>query len=432
VKVATHLRTVEKCDLVVAATHMRLAEDMLVSDATKKGEGRVDLLLGGHDHHVARRRSTDIDANPEVVDPNDDFAQDAAISEHEGDVRIIKSGTDWRGLSVVRLDVRRNTDGSAEIVNVKCKHQLLPFPRPQQPPANNTGCTVTQIQSLPSLPNYNLIPPDPKTLSLLSNVRQRIETQVTQPLLHTSVPLDGRSTIVRSRETNLGNMLADAVRAFYDVDIALVNSGAIRCDRVIEPSADGVTPLCVRDVIDISPFDNAFVVKRVRGSKLLEALENSVGDSHTDGRFLQVSGLRIMVDWGCVDGERVKGVEFHAPTIKEGGEVQLITEPLDGERMYSVAMVDFIASGFDGYACFKECETLVDAEGAMTDTNLLLETFGDTAKKENEEGEKADVHTEGIERVKKAIILGRHEVDGLPVVGPVVDERITVIGGRYP
>lgn len=71
---------------------------------------------------------------------------------------------------------------------------------------------------------------------------------VRHPLLHTQVPLEGRSSIIRSRETNLGNMLADAVRAFYDTDIAFINSGGIRCDRIIAATNEH-NPLKAKDII---------------------------------------------------------------------------------------------------------------------------------------------------------------------------------------
>lgn len=222
---------------------------------------------------------------------------------------------------------------------------------------------------------------------------------------------------IRSQETNLGNLLADAVRAFYDVEIALVNSGAIRCDRIVE-SADNSTALSIRDAIEISPFGNAFVVKRVYGKVLAHALENSVSDAHTDGRFLQLSGLSVSLDWERPEGHRISDIRFHAQT----GSI----DTLKLDRAYTVAMVNFIGSGFDGYTCFLDSETLVGAEGGITDTNLLLEIFKST------EGEKSghvikDQHRDGIRRARAAIFRGYHQNDSLPVVGPVLEGRIEVV-----
>lgn len=86
------------------------------------------------------------------------------------------------------------------------------------------------------LPNYNSLPTSDAFLSTIASVNERVTVAVQHPLLHTRVALEGRSTTIRSEETNLGNMLADALRAFYDTDIAFINSGGVRCDRVIEPT----------------------------------------------------------------------------------------------------------------------------------------------------------------------------------------------------
>lgn len=112
--VATLLRIEQRCDIVIAVTHMRLAEDIRVLNATREGDAKVDLILGGHDHHVVRRTSRDTDTNPELqcATGQGDVPLD---HEAEGDFRIIKSGMDWGGLSVTRLAVSRGLNGVAEV-----------------------------------------------------------------------------------------------------------------------------------------------------------------------------------------------------------------------------------------------------------------------------------------------------------------------------
>jgi 2',3'-cyclic-nucleotide 2'-phosphodiesterase (5'-nucleotidase family) len=103
---------------------MRLAEDLAVSNATYHGEERLDLILGGHDHEVVCRFAGDSDQNPEVIlqgQVNDNIVTKGQVASVEGDVRIVKSGTDWRGYSVVRLVVGRHEDGKAYVQIVKCK-----------------------------------------------------------------------------------------------------------------------------------------------------------------------------------------------------------------------------------------------------------------------------------------------------------------------
>ncbi|OAA54687.1 5'-nucleotidase [Cordyceps fumosorosea ARSEF 2679] len=313
-----------------------------LSGSTLSGPERVDLLLGGHDHHVVHRNASDTNANPKVLHPGFDF-QDSAMTEHDGEFRIVKSGTNWRGLSIIRLRLGSKDEGEPPIL----------------------GMSLRQIVDFKRVPNYHHIPVCQATLDILQETHHKIERVVTQPLFRTDSPLDGRGHVIRIQETNLGNMLADVVRAFHDTDIGFVNSGAIRCDRIVE--CNNGAALCIRDAIEIFPFGNALIIKRVSGKVLAQALENSVSDAHTDGRFLQLCGLSIKLDWRYPEGSRVREILFHPQND--------VARPLELDRMYTVTMADFIGSGFDGYTCFRDCEALVDAEGAITDTNMLLEIF---------------------------------------------------------
>ena len=85
------LREHRGVDLVVAVTHMRLEEDIRVSEACRSD---VDLILGGHDHDIVVHGG-------KITVTNDDA---------EGDIRVVKSGTDFRTYSIVRLAIERRLD----------------------------------------------------------------------------------------------------------------------------------------------------------------------------------------------------------------------------------------------------------------------------------------------------------------------------------
>lgn len=141
------------------------------------------------------------------------------------------------------------------------------------------------------------------------------------------------------------------------------------------------------------------------GRVILKALENSVSDARTDGRFLQLSGLSILVDL-----RRHEGARIMKATLSSG-------IPLSMDIMYTVTMVSFIAEGFDGYSLFKDTETLVGVEGAMTDTSLMLRIF---------RGPDLNTTDEMIDRARSALIVG--EEGGLPLVRPGMEKRITFAG----
>lgn len=408
---ALFLRRVENCDFVVAISHMRVAEDIQLSEELYHGEDSIDLILGGHDHDVLRRYKGECSKScldPSLIDCS--MSNDAATASDSatqidirGPVRIVKSGTDWNGLSCVNLKVNRAVNGAAYL----------------------TGITVKQFHDIQNLPIDPIILAQNRLRvdECLKEVDEHIMKLGSLPLVHCSVALEGTSLAIRSRESNLCNMLADMVRSYYEADIAFVNSGSVRCDRIIPatttdelPAKD---PLTVRDLMDILPFDNALVVKHVSSAALITALENAFSDSHTDGRFLHFAGLTVVADWEKPEGSRV---------------CELYYTPLDGatesprriyatdEKCFRIAMVAFIADGFDGYSCLEDQQTLIDEESAMTDTQLLLRTFGYWSHKGNDATVDDDDDDEGIVRSRRSIVS--RSKDGIPVVGPQKQGRI--------
>ncbi|KAJ6197780.1 hypothetical protein J3E72DRAFT_269379 [Bipolaris maydis] len=102
---------VEKRNFVIAITHMRLVEDLSVLEVLKDSvdDSRVYLLLGGHDYDLLRRYEGELTYDdPTVIDasvPNSEviIGNTGMICDANGAVRIVKSGLDWKNLSLVRL-----------------------------------------------------------------------------------------------------------------------------------------------------------------------------------------------------------------------------------------------------------------------------------------------------------------------------------------
>lgn len=105
---------------------MRLVEDMEVADLTTSADERVDLLLGGHDHHVVRRKYTDTNSDPGILEEQSNQAN-IHMTHAQGLYNIIKSGTDWRGLSVLKLQITKDKDAVACLSDMTGRSQLLDF-----------------------------------------------------------------------------------------------------------------------------------------------------------------------------------------------------------------------------------------------------------------------------------------------------------------
>ena len=145
---------------------------------------------------------------------------------------------------------------------------------------------------------------DDATDTFVKSIQEKNEALVNTVVARTSVDLttkraDG-TRAVRNRETNLGDLCADAYRAVSGADIALVNGGGIRADI---PAGD----ITYGQIIKVHPYGNALCVVEATGQEIIDALEwtarntmstysdgeNSVGEM---GGFLQVSGLKYTID----------------------------------------------------------------------------------------------------------------------------------------
>jgi 5'-nucleotidase/UDP-sugar diphosphatase len=140
---------------------------------------------------------------------------------------------------------------------------------------------------------------------------------------------------VRSRESNLGDLLADIFRQTTGADAVIINGGGIRASI-----PKGI--ITVKDIYSVLPFNNYLVAIKLTGKQIREALEYGVSGLEAGaGRFPQVSGLSFTYKSKAPAGSRVKKIMI-------GGQ------PLDPKKEYTVATNDFMAAGGDGYQAFGQ------------------------------------------------------------------------------
>lgn len=164
-------------------------------------------------------------------------------------------------------------------------------------------------------------------------------------------PRGGNPAVERSGQTPVGDYAADALRAKYRTDFALVNGGGIRdtfparsytpADTSLRrPGTGRVGPYDVTlgDALTVFPFGNSAVTTTITGANLWAALENGVSNVPNDGRFPQVSGLRYSFNGSRPVGQRIVSV-----TKSDGLPIAR-----DG-TVYTLATLDFLVNGGDGY-----------------------------------------------------------------------------------
>jgi 2',3'-cyclic-nucleotide 2'-phosphodiesterase (5'-nucleotidase family) len=198
--------------------------------------------------------------------------------------------------------------------------------------------------------------PDPDMLAIVRRHESELSRELDVDVAVLGEPLDSRTSAVRSGETAIGNLIADAMRAASGADIAITNSGGIRANRQY-PAGHRLTR---RDILSELPFGNRTVVTEITGRDIKAALENGVSQmEQRAGRFPQVSGLTMVVDAKAPVGARVSD-------IRVGGE------PLDPARVYRVATNDFMLRGGDGYTALSGPSGRdLDVQGAFMANDVM-------------------------------------------------------------
>lgn len=309
-RLARKLRGDQSADLVLAVTHQEDDEDLAVLAQVPE----LDAIIGGHTTGFDGLR-TAADSTP------------VPFADNPGPVFV---KTHRQGRTVGRLD--------------------LTIERTEDPKAR---ATVVRAEARNLLVGEH-IAPAPAVEALIQGYIHDMNRLGSTVVGRSLVYLEGETTLVRTRETNLGDLLADLARIEFGADVALINSGQIR-DSI--PAG----PIDLTRVLRVLPFNSTLVTFSIQGRDLRTALENSVSRlPSASGRFLQVSGISVTYRPAAPVGARVE-------TVVVGNK------PLDPMARYSVVTDSFLADGGDGYAIFQETQDRVERQVPLRD--LLLDAL---------------------------------------------------------
>lgn len=251
----------------------------------------IDLVLGGHDH-------------------------DFNVKKLKGNW-VIKSGTDFREFALITLTFQGSEFKDLEVKRVEVTSDIKENPEAQKVVDEYSKSMTDQLDV----------------------VIGRIE-----------VDLDGRFSSIRTSETNLGNFIADIMLEATDAELAMLNSGTLRSD-MIHPRGE----FKVRDLTAILPMVDPLIVLKIKGSDIIEALENSVSKYPSlEGRFAQVSGIKFGFDPKKPPGKRVNP-----------RHVKIQGHYIDLEKYYRLVTKAYLVEGKDGYDVFKRVEKLSDPENGQ-------------------------------------------------------------------
>lgn len=280
----------EGCDVVIALSHT-----LDPKNVAAQVDG-VDLWLCGHEH---------IELSESVTTPD---GSKTYVSE---------SGHYLNSVGLIDLNCIMDEDGSVHVDYEK------------------TSVDYEAAQ------NY---PKDASVTVVLDTIKAENETELNRVIGTSPVELDGVWEHIRIGQTNLGNVITDAYLLATGADIAFENAGGIRASIAAGTVTYG-------DVINVSPYGNYVVTKKLTGAQIKEMLETSLtiqkncivaNDSgewdawpNDSGSYLQVGGITVRFDPAQPAGERVLSVQ------KDGQE-------LDDTKEYTVAVNNYLA-GSDSY-----------------------------------------------------------------------------------
>ena len=279
---------------IIAITHIGWENDLKLASSVKG----IDIIIGGHSGIVPS-------SYPVIV-------------ETEGlSTLVVQAGEN--GKYIGRLNVKFDAEGNVQL---------------------REGSELIELD--------DTVDEDPVCLAKLEEYKTPISNLEKTVIGQTVIKLDGNHDTLRSYETNLGNLVADAVLAKAAKSgalIALWNSGSIRTSI---PAGD----VSLGQVMAVLPFNNRLVTLDLTGDQILAALENGVSQVEVyAGRFPVVAGLRFTWDPKGQPGTRVKSVEIKTATGYK---------PITKDAIYRVVTNNFLASGGDGYTIFLSASRTIN------------------------------------------------------------------------
>ena len=307
--------TAAGCDYIICLGHLGI-------DAESTGNRSIDLLenvtgidvfIDGHSHST-----------------QSDIAEETNGTGMVGDTVLTSTGTKLESVGVVDIAADGTIDAS-----------------------------TISMEDLNATEGFT---PDQDIATRVSEINAQIEEDMGQVIGTSEVDLDGVRENVRASETNLGDLITDAMlwQAGQDneeVDAAITNGGGIRASI----AAGDITKKSVNDVL---PFGNTLYVVELTGAELLEALEASTYCTPEPvGAFPQVAGIEFTINTGAAydAGENYPGTTYAEPASINRVTIQTVGgQAFDADATYTIVTNDFLAAGGDTYYAFSAAESGYD------------------------------------------------------------------------
>lgn len=230
--IAAYRKISDSCDAVIALTHQAEPDDIKLAEALPK----LAAIIGGHEHDNRHLKV--------------------------GNVTISKAHANARSAYLIEVNINKNTD------KVSVSDKLIMI----------TDAMKEQAKTKAVVDKWTAIAE--KNLSSLGFDANRI-------LLRSGEPLEARESVVRSGSSNFTRLMVKAMEAAApEADLAIINSGSVRVDDVLQP------PIKEYDILRTLPFGGGITEVNMRGSLLKKILEAG-RQNHGTGGWLQKSAALV-------------------------------------------------------------------------------------------------------------------------------------------
>ncbi|POZ63342.1 bifunctional UDP-sugar hydrolase/5'-nucleotidase UshA [Chromobacterium alticapitis] len=341
----------QQADIVIAATHMghyadgdhgvNAPGDVEMARAVKG----LDLIVGGHSQNPVCMKAENV--------RDDAYAPGQPCAPDRQNGAWIVQAHEW-GKYVGRADFEFN-NGKFRLV----KYQLIPV--------NLKKTVQTADGKTAKMPYAEQIPEDGKLRTFLKAYQDKGEAGLGAKVGELSGKLDGERSAVRSRPTNLGVFVGEAMMAKTQADFAVINAGGIR-DSLL------AGPVSYRDVLKVFPFGSAVVRVELKGGEALDYLKAAAAMTQGAGAFAQFAGVKLRIEKGELKEAWIGG------------------KPIDPGQTYRMAINGFMAAGGDGYprldkhpgyvdTGFTDAEALQDYVAAHSPVHVEFYAPGDAVRR---------------------------------------------------
>jgi 2',3'-cyclic-nucleotide 2'-phosphodiesterase (5'-nucleotidase family) len=255
----------DSCDAVIAVTHQLMEDDVILATELPN----LSLIIGGHEH-------------------------DSRFSK-TGNVYITKAHANAKSAYVVKVQINK-TDSSIIV------HPELKWLNEQVQIDSAADLTVQKWVDIAN-ENYSSLGFDAKKI-----------------VINSGDSLDGRETEIRSRSTNLSDLIVHSMAyACPEADVVIMNAGSIRVDDILYP------PITQYDIIRSLPYGGSIVEVDIKGSLLLQVLETGIQNSGLGG-YLHAYPVRM----------------------ESANRAWMIDSiPIDPEKIYRVGLAEFLMTGME-------------------------------------------------------------------------------------